>query len=236
MLAGATGIDHVMLVVAADDGPMPQTREHLAILDLSGLSSGVVALTKADLVPATRLAEVSAEVRALLAPTALADAPLLAVSSVTGQGIDALADHLVRAGAALPATRERGRFRLVVDRCFSLAGIGTVVTGTALSGAVAVRDNALVSPSADPAAGRDSIGRRTCCACHRQGARRKRPGAGAAMQEPDRQRLAAGGAAGQSLRCCWPAARRQAAGKLPRPAGDGASWFAATGDRPCCRR
>jgi selenocysteine-specific elongation factor len=147
MLAGATGIDHVMLVVAADDGPMPQTREHVAILDLLGLSRGVVALTKADLVSDARLADVSAELRALLAPTALAGAQLLPVSSVTGLGIDTLAEHLARANAALPAASDRGHFRLAVDRSFSLAGIGTVVTGTAVSGRVAVGDKLVVSPS-----------------------------------------------------------------------------------------
>ena len=107
MLAGATGIDHVMLVVAADDGPMPQTREHLAILDLLGLTQGVVALSKCDLVTPARLAEADAEVRALLAHSALADAPILPLSSVTGEGIDALLAHLQQAacdaGAAAPA-------------------------------------------------------------------------------------------------------------------------------------
>ncbi len=147
MLAGATGIDHVMLVVAADDGPMPQTREHLAILDLLGLSRGVVALTKADLVSEARLAEVHAEVRALLAPTALASAELMPVSNITGLGIDTLAQHLVQASAALPAEYERGHFRLAVDRSFSLPGVGTVVTGTAVSGQVAVGDKLVVSPS-----------------------------------------------------------------------------------------
>jgi selenocysteine-specific elongation factor len=147
MLAGATGIDHVMLVIAADDGPMPQTREHLAIVDLLGLSRGVVALTKADLVSEARLAQVRAEIGALLAPTALAAAEVLAVSSVTGAGIDRLDAHLAQADGALPAARERGHFRLAVDRSFSLAGIGTVVTGTAVSGQVAVGDKLLVSPS-----------------------------------------------------------------------------------------
>ncbi len=147
MLAGATGIDHVMLVVAADDGPMPQTREHLAILDLLGLSRGVVALTKTDLVSDARLAEARAEVLAMLAPTALAGAALLPVSCISGQGIDALMQHLSEASAALPAAHEHGHFRLAVDRSFSLAGIGTVVTGTAVSGRVSVGDKLVVSPS-----------------------------------------------------------------------------------------
>jgi selenocysteine-specific elongation factor len=147
MLAGATGIDHVLFVVAADDGPMPQTREHLAILDLLGVGRGVVALTKCDLVSAARLAEAEAEVRALLRGSALAGAEVIAVSSVTGAGIDALRAHLQAARAALLSERAGGYFRLSVDRSFSLAGIGTVVTGTAVAGSVAVGDKLLVSPA-----------------------------------------------------------------------------------------
>jgi selenocysteine-specific elongation factor len=146
MLAGATGIDHVLLVVAADDGPMPQTKEHVAILDMLGLSRGVVAITKADLATQARLAEVTAEVRALLAPTALAGAEVMAVSSVTGLGLDALKEHLAAARATLPPARDGGHFRLAIDRSFSLAGIGTVVTGTAVAGRVAVGDNLVLSP------------------------------------------------------------------------------------------
>ncbi|NUP87681.1 MAG: GTP-binding protein, partial [Burkholderiaceae bacterium] len=100
MLAGATGIDHVLLVVAADDGPMPQTREHLAIIDLLGLREGVVALTKSDLVDAQRLAEAQGEVAALLAGSGLAGAPVVPVSSLTGQGLDELQRLLAEAGAA----------------------------------------------------------------------------------------------------------------------------------------
>jgi selenocysteine-specific elongation factor len=146
MLAGATGIDHVMLVVAADDGPMPQTREHLAILQLLGLGQGVVALSKCDLVSEARIAEVSAEIRALLAGTGLADPPILPVSSVTGQGIAALQAQLESARATLKPHPTGGHFRLAVDRSFTLPGIGTVVTGTAVSGRVALGDRLLVSP------------------------------------------------------------------------------------------
>jgi selenocysteine-specific elongation factor len=150
MLAGATGIDHVVLVVAADDGPMPQTREHLAILHLLGLSQGVVALTKCDLVTPARLAQAQAEVQALLHGSALAGAPVLPVSSVTGQGMDALTQHLALASAAAASlgqpVQAGGQFRLAIDRSFTLAGIGTVVTGTAVSGQVAVGDKLVLSP------------------------------------------------------------------------------------------
>lgn len=147
MLAGATGIDFVMLVVAADDGLMPQTREHLAILDLLGLHRGLVALTKSDLVDAERLAEVSAQIEAALAGTSLEGAPIVPVSAVTGQGIEAVRAHLVEAARHAPDRAADGRFRLAVDRSFTLAGAGTVVTGTVLSGTVKVGDRVVVSPT-----------------------------------------------------------------------------------------
>ena len=147
MLAGATGIDHVILVIAADDGPMPQTREHLAILDLLGLSRGVVALTKTDLVSDARLAEARAEVQSLLSGTALAGAPVIAVSSVSRLGLDALTAHLARARTAVASARDDGHFRLAVDRSFSLPGVGTVVTGTAVAGRAVVGDKLVLSPA-----------------------------------------------------------------------------------------
>ncbi len=146
MLAGATGIDHVLLVVAADDGPMPQTREHLAILDLLGLDRGAVVLTKCDLVSPARLAEACAEIEQLLRGTALAGAEIFPVSNLSGEGLPALEQHLLLARQQQAAPADDGLFRLAVDRCFSLAGIGTVVTGTAVSGRVAVGDRVLVSP------------------------------------------------------------------------------------------
>jgi selenocysteine-specific elongation factor len=147
MLAGATGIDHVLLVIAADDGPMPQTREHVQILDLLGLDQGTVALTKCDLVAGERLEAARREVRALLALSGLADAPVFAVSSVTGQGIDALREHLHAAARETTPRRSDGRFRLAVDRCFTLSGAGTVVTGTVHAGSVGVGDTLRVTPS-----------------------------------------------------------------------------------------
>ncbi len=147
MLAGATGIDFVLLVVAADDGPMPQTCEHLDILSLLDLERGVVALTKADLVSPERLAAATAEVRRLLARSTLRDAEIVPVSSVTGQGIAALEALLRRAAAADCRREPQGGFRLAIDRSFVLSGIGIVVTGTVVAGRIAVGDPAVVTPS-----------------------------------------------------------------------------------------
>src|SRR6516164_1260340 len=118
MLAGATGIDFVLLVVAADDGPMPQTREHLDILSLLGLERGVVALTKADLVSPERLAEATGEVRRTLARSTLRDAEIVPVSSATGRGIAALEALLRRAASTQGGREPHGGFRLAIDRCF----------------------------------------------------------------------------------------------------------------------
>ena len=135
MLAGATGIDFVLLVVAADDGVMPQTREHLAIVDLLGITRGIVALTKADLASAERRAEVDDRDRehAARRPGSPA-AEIVPVSAVSGEGIDALREQLFAASRDVTARAAQGRFRLAVDRSFTLAGAGTVVTGTVLSG------------------------------------------------------------------------------------------------------
>jgi selenocysteine-specific elongation factor len=151
MLAGATGIDFVLLVIAADDGPMPQTREHLELLGLLGLDHGAVALTKCDVVDAARIDEAHKEIDALLAGTRLERSPVFALSAVTGEGIAALRAHL-DATAVAHRTRstglpKRGRFRLAIDRCFTLSGIGTVVTGTAFSGKVGAGDTAIISPA-----------------------------------------------------------------------------------------
>lgn len=168
MLAGVSGMDFALLVVAADDGVMPQTREHLNILDLLGLSRGLVALTKADLADAGRLAVVEREIRDVLATTSLADAPIMAVSSVTGQGVAEIAAVLAGT-AADPARRDGGGFRLAVDRAFTIAGAGVVVTGTAFSGDVAVGDRLVLTPS-----GREVRVR----ALHAQNRKAERGGAG----------------------------------------------------------
>ena len=147
MLAGATGIDYVLLVVAADDGPMPQTREHLELLGLLGLDRGAVALTKCDAVDAARIAAARGEVESLLAGTPLAGSPLFALSATTGEGVAELLVHL-EATATNHAPRDTtGRFRLAIDRCFTLSGIGTVVTGTAYSGKVGAGDTAIICPA-----------------------------------------------------------------------------------------
>lgn len=147
MLAGASGIDLVLLAVAADDGVMPQTREHLAIVDLLGIRRGLVALTKCDLADAPRRPAVTAEVRAALAGSGLAEAEILPVSTLTGEGLPALAARLDSARMSTVARAADGRFRLAIDRVFALAGAGTVVTGTVLSGTVAVDDRVVVSPA-----------------------------------------------------------------------------------------
>ena len=146
MLAGATGIDFVLFTVAADDGVMPQTREHLAIVDLLGISRGVVALTKADLADPARRENVANDIRELLAATGLVGAEIISVSTVTGEGVEKLRECLLDAARSHAVRSAKGRFRLAVDRSFTLAGAGTVVTGTVISGAAAVGDRLLVSP------------------------------------------------------------------------------------------
>ena len=122
MLAGAQGIDLVLLVVAADDGVMPQTREHLAIVELLGIAQALVAITKCDRVEPARVQAVQAQVRGLLAPGPYAGAAQFAVSSVSGQGIEALRQALLAAQHALQPRSQGGAFRLAIDRAFSVAG------------------------------------------------------------------------------------------------------------------
>ncbi len=134
MLAGVGGIDVALLVVAADDGPMPQTREHLAILDLLGVARGIVAITKADLADADRLTELEGEIRAMLAGTTLADADIMPVSAQSGLGVTDLRARLELEAEATADRAADGWFRLPIDRCFTVAGAGTVVTGTVFAG------------------------------------------------------------------------------------------------------
>src|SRR5436190_4201750 len=133
MLAGAGGIDLVVLVVAAEESVMPQTREHFDICRLLRVPAGVVALTKADLVDADTLELVRLEVRELIAGSFLDGAPMLAVSSQTGEGLDPLRAALVAAAANVRGRSTEGAARLPIDRVFSMKGFGTVVTGTLAS-------------------------------------------------------------------------------------------------------
>jgi selenocysteine-specific elongation factor len=151
MLAGVLSIDRVLLIVAADDGPRPQTLEHLDILELIGVAEVTGVVTKIDRVEPERTAAVVEEVGALLAAAGLAGSPIFPVSSRNGDGIAALTRHLQesahiaeRARAAAPPP---GLFRMAIDRAFSLPGIGLVVTGTVAAGTVAVGDRLTISPS-----------------------------------------------------------------------------------------
>lgn len=147
MLAGVCGIDFVLLVVAADDGVMPQTLEHLHILDLLAVRRGIAVITKADRVSPQRLGEVSAAVQALLRGTGLAGMEVLAVSARTGEGMAQLRESLAAAARAQARRRTEGHgLRFAIDRVFSVAGSGTVVTGTVFDGAVAAGDRLQLSP------------------------------------------------------------------------------------------
>ncbi len=150
MLAGAGGIDLAMLVVAADDGPMPQTREHLAILDLLGIERGVVAVTRTDLVDPEWRDLVIEETRLLIDGTSLDGAPIVAVSAVTGDGLDELRATIAAELDRATARDASGNARLPVDRSFHVAGFGTVVTGTLIGGEIRVGDELLVYPERRP--------------------------------------------------------------------------------------
>jgi selenocysteine-specific elongation factor len=147
MLAGVGAIDAVILVIAADEGVRPQTREHLAILQLLGIDRGVVALTKRDLIDEEWSELVRAEIRTALAGTPLATAPLVEVSAVARTGLAELVTTLERVLGDAPARRDTGRPRLPVDRAFTMAGFGTVVTGTLLDGLLVVGDEVELVPS-----------------------------------------------------------------------------------------
>jgi selenocysteine-specific elongation factor len=147
MVAGVQGIDLVLLVVAADEGVMPQTREHLAICGLLGARRGVVALTKSDLVDDDMLGLAHAEVEEVIAASPLRGAPVVPCSSVSGAGLDALGRAVDAALAAVPAPLDRGRPRLFVDRAFALPGFGPIVTGTLETGTLHVGDEVSVVPA-----------------------------------------------------------------------------------------
>ncbi|MDW7708923.1 MAG: selenocysteine-specific translation elongation factor [Deferrisomatales bacterium] len=146
MVAGASGIDLVMLVVAADEGVMPQTREHLDICSLLRVKGGLVALTKADLVDEELLELAQEDVSTALAGSFLEGAPVVPVSANTGQGLGALVDSLDALARTVPQRGTKGLFRLPVDRVFTMRGFGTVVTGTVISGAVRKDEEVEVLP------------------------------------------------------------------------------------------
>ena len=148
MLAGVGGIDLALLLVAADEGVMPQTREHLAILDLLGVQRGIVVLTKKDLVDQEWLDLVTADVEETLKGTTMQDAPLMAVSAVTRDGLPDLLQALDVMLADTPAKRDAGRPRLPIDRVFTIAGFGTVVTGTLIDGILKSGQEVEVVPQA----------------------------------------------------------------------------------------
>ena len=151
MLAGVCGIDFALLAVAADDGVMPQTVEHLQILNLLGIRHGVVAITKTDRVDSARVAEVKSELHRQLAGSALSGIPVLPVSAVTGAGIETLRRSLVAATRRHAARYRDGQhFRFAIDRAFTVAGSGTIVTGTVFNGEVRPEDRLLVSPVGVP--------------------------------------------------------------------------------------
>jgi len=146
MVAGASGIDGGLLVVAADDGVMPQTREHLDILTLLGVDHGMVALTKVDCVTAERAEEAAQEVKAYLAGTFLEGAPVLPVSSITGEGFDGFYEALKALVASISPRSADGVFRLPVERAFSAKGYGTIVAGIPAAGAVEIGAEVVLLP------------------------------------------------------------------------------------------
>jgi len=148
MLAGIGGIDAALLVIAADEGVMPQTKEHLAILDLLQIPAGLIALTKTDLASDPEwLALVETDVRAAVAGTVMADAPILRVSAKTKTGLDELLSTLTLILQEKPTRLDLGRPRLPIDRVFSMSGFGTIVTGTLSDGHLSIGDEVVVLPS-----------------------------------------------------------------------------------------
>ena len=146
MVAGAAGIDMVLLVIAADDGVMPQTREHLEICSLLGIQHGLVAVTKADMVDDEWLKATIGDIKGFLNGSFLEGAPVVPVSSVTREGVQELISNIDSIAKAIKQRRAGDLLRLPVDRCFSIKGFGTVVTGTLVSGRVRVGDEVELLP------------------------------------------------------------------------------------------
>ncbi|MFP6809049.1 MAG: selenocysteine-specific translation elongation factor [Pseudomonadales bacterium] len=149
MLAGVGAIDFALLVIAADDGPMPQTLEHLAILDQLGISTGAIALTKIDRVDEDRVSEVEAEITNMLRNTSLADISIYPLSSITGEGVDDLKTTLCLMASEIDAKSTTGYFRLAIDRCFSVKGSGLVVTGSVFHGEIREGQELYLTPQGE---------------------------------------------------------------------------------------
>jgi selenocysteine-specific elongation factor len=147
MLAGVGGIDLALLIVAANEGVMPQTKEHLAILDLIGVKRGVIAITKKDLVDEEMVTLVRMEVEEIIAATTIAGAPIVAVSAVTGEGLPGLLEAIDRQLDRTEPRKDMGRPRLPIDRIFTMSGSGTVVTGTLIDGTLSVGQEVEIVPS-----------------------------------------------------------------------------------------
>ena len=150
MVAGATGIDMVVMVIAADEGVMPQTREHMEICSLLGVEHGLVALTKIDMIDEEWLELVEEDIREFVAGTFLEDKAIVPVSSANGEGIDTFVAALDDLSGQIPERSSSNLFRLPVDRVFTMKGFGTVITGSLMSGKVKVGDNVMIYPSGIP--------------------------------------------------------------------------------------
>jgi len=146
MLAGVGAIDYALIVVAADDGPMPQTLEHLAILDQLGIATGAVALTKIDRVDPQRVDEVKAQIADMLEATCLANASIYPLSSTTGEGIEDLKETLCIVASEIDSQSTTGHFRLAIDRCFTVKGSGLVVTGSVFAGEIHEGEDLYLAP------------------------------------------------------------------------------------------
>ena len=157
MVSGATGIDLFLLVVAADDGVMPQTREHLRVIELLDIPTGMVALTKIDMVDAEMVELARADIEEFLQSTRYPDAPIVTVSGMTGEGVSGLLSTLDGLGSTVPPRLAYPATRMPVDRVFSLKGIGTVITGTLWSGSLSAEDTVAILP---PRAGQGPVASR----------------------------------------------------------------------------
>ncbi|MBF0226021.1 MAG: selenocysteine-specific translation elongation factor [Desulfobacterales bacterium] len=146
MVAGATGIDIVVMIIAADEGVMPQTREHMEICSLLGIKHGFIALTKIDMVDEEWLELAKEDIKAFTKNSFLENAPIFPVSSLTGQGINDIVEYLEKISDAIQGRSSDGLFRLPVDRVFTMKGFGTVITGTLISGKVKVGDTIMIYP------------------------------------------------------------------------------------------